>query len=482
MSHNVKFRARLYGSVAPVLFGFASLGSTAAFAACEGPGAPTTTQTRCVAAIQLPKPLQSYDISWVNPQRAEYYLADRSNNAIDIIDTEQLTFKRSLGQGLFKGLKFNGAGTAADNAHSGPNGVVTHGRWVYAGDGDSSLKVLDLDSPPLFALKASVSTGGSTRLDEMALTTDGKYLIAANNAEDPPFVTLFKANGDAPANSVGPASILKKTIIDPAIVPGGFGLSIEQPTWDPRTKRFYTSVPIIADNPTACNYGQLPAASSAPACSGGLLVTDPLKPKAVEGAFDPVTNTGVVKLINCGPNGATTADFDNLLLGCTPGNLPGSTTTLVINAKTKNQTSVNGITGSDEVWFNEGDDRYYLGASKAVKPAGSPLGSGAVLGIVNVTSVLVETIPQSSGSHSVAADSKRNLIFVPQNFTRPVTKPLTKSNVGTDTNTTDLPGSPTVGQLLCGGTDGCVVVYRHDVDDDDDKKDGSRRTAQDRDR
>ena len=43
----------------------------------------------------------------------------------------------------------------------------------------------------------------------------------------------------------------------------------------------------------------------------------------------------------------------------------------------------------------------------------------------------------------------------------------TAGNVGTDTNTTAGPGSPTVGQLLCGGSDGCVVVYRHNVDDDD---------------
>jgi len=451
-----------------VLFGAASLASTSAIAACQGPGAPSTTQTKCIKAIPLPKPLQSYDISWVNPQRAEYYLADRSNNAIDIIDTEHLTYKRSLGQGAFKGLKFNAAGTAADNAHSGPNGVVTHGRWVYAGDGDSTLKVLDLDSPPPLALKASVSTGGSTRLDEMALTTDGRLLLAANNAEDPPFVTLFRANGDSPANSV---SVTMRTTIDPTIVPPHFGLAIEQPTWDPKTKRFYTSVPTIANNPPGCN-----ANTNTPpvTCSGGLLVTDPLHPKAVEGAFDPATNTGVVKLINCGPNGATTADFDNLLLGCTPGNLPGSTTTLVINAKTRNQTSVNGITGSDEVWFNEGDDRYYLGASKAIPPAGSTLGSGAVLGVINITSVLVETIPQSSGSHSVAADAKRNLIFVPQNFTRPVTSPLTPANVGTDVNTTAGPGSPTVGQRLCGGSDGCVVVYRHNVDDDDEHEDRDR--------
>jgi hypothetical protein len=459
MFKDVKSLAYLSSALALGLFGSIAV-STPAAAACQGPGALTTAQTKCVAAIALPTALQSWDISWVNPQRAEYYLGDRSNNAIDIIDTEHLTFKRSLGQGLFRGTVFNAGHTAINSAQSGPNGVVTYGRWVYTGDGDSTLKVFDLDSPPAAALKANVTTGGGSRLDEMALTSDGRYLLAANNAEDPPFATLFKANGDDATNNV---SIIQKTFIDPAILPPHFGLSIEQPTWDPKTRRFYTSVPIIADNPTGCNYGQA-GAGSQPPCSGGLLVTDPLHPKASEGAFDPTTNTGVVKLINCGPNGATTGDFDNLLLGCDSHNFPGGTTTTVINAKTKNQASVQGIVGSDEVWFNKGDDSYYLAARYQAKPAGSPLGSGSVLGVVDITSVLVETIPQSSGTHSLAADSKRNRIFVPQAFT-------SAGGVGTDTNTTNGPGSQTVGQQLCGTSNGCIVVYQHDVDDHEDGDD-----------
>lgn len=176
-------------------------------------------------------------------------------------------------------------------------------------------------------------------------------------------------------------------------------------------------------------------------------MTDPKNATAVEGAYDPVKNVGVIALNSCGPNGATVGVHDNLLLGCTPGNYKPGTTTLVINATTHNYAQVGGITGSDEVWFNAGDSRYYLGASGAIKAAGSVLGTGAVLGVVDSTSVLLEAIPQSSGSHSVAADSKRNLIFVPQS--------------STDTNTTAGAGSPTVGELLCGTANGCVAVYGH---------------------
>ncbi len=430
------------GTIAVALLGAASL-TPAAAAPCTGPGAPTTTQTKCLTAITIPgNPLRSFDISWVNPDRAEYYLGDRSNAGVDIIDTRTLTFKRTIGG--FVGAKLNAAGTAVNNNISGPDGVTSHGRWLYAGDGDSTLKVIDLDAPAN-PIKQIISTGGTTRVDEMALTTDGKLLLAANNAEDPPFATLFTANGD---NAISNVTKIIKISVDPAIIPAGAGLSLEQPAWDPTTKRFYTSIPIIANNPPGCNFGQL---SGPITCHGGMLVSDPAHPVAVEGAFDPATNTGVVPLPACGPNGATVGPNDNLLLGCTPNNNPSDTQTLVINATTKKSVSTNGVTGSDEVFFNAGDDRYYLGASA------NP--SGAVLGVVSGrTNFLIETIPQSSASHSVAADAKRNLIFVPQVAPRAVV------GIGGDVTA--------VGQGICGGTSGCVAVYKHDVDDDDDGHDG----------
>jgi hypothetical protein len=84
-----------------------------------------------------------------------------------------------------------------------------------------------------------------------------------------------------------------------------------------------------------------------------------------------------------------------------------------------------------------------------------------VLGVIDAeTNTLIETIKQSSGSHSVAADSKRNLIFVPQ--------VAPKAVVGTGGDTT------AVGAGICGGTNGCVAVYQHKVkghDDDEDDED-----------
>jgi hypothetical protein len=399
-----------------------SAGSASA-SPCTGPGAPTTTETKCLTAITIPgNPIRSFDISWVNPARAEYYLADRSNSGIDIIDTSHNTFKKTIPG--FVGIKLQSSGLAVDNNHSGPDGVTSHGKWLYAGDGDSTLKVIDLETGKIVA---TLSTGGSTRVDEMALTTDGKMLIVANNAEDPPYATLFSANGDDDDNSV---TELAKITVDTKYIPGGFGQSIEQPTWDESTQRFIVSVPTIANNPfdaAGCNYGQLPGPVT---CSGAILVIDITNPTtpAVE----------VIPLVHCGPNGATVGPNSNVMVGCTPANQAGDNETSVINVRSFNYVDVGGLTGSDEVWFNEGSNRYYTGSS------GKP--GGAALGVVDgTTNFLVETIPTSSASHSVAADSRRNKIFVPQ------VAPKSVVGIGGDVTT--------VGAGICGGTSGCIAVY-----------------------
>jgi hypothetical protein len=459
-THIVK--ATLLSSVgATALAAAMSLGATGpAQAVCGGPpGTPAPTQTQCLTAVAIPgNPLRSFDISWVNTSRGEYYLADRSNAGIDVLTTAGPAFSRTITGGVasFVGIVLTTSG-AVNNNQSGPDGVVSsRGHWLYAGDGDSTLKVIDLNIPGPNAIVQSISTGGTTRVDEMALTGNGRILLGANNAEDPPFGTLFNTNSDNATTSN--VSIFAKIFIDPTLVPPGAGGSIEQPTWEPNSARFYVSVPQIANNPTGCTFG--PGGN---ACQGGLLVVDPttLSGTVTLGLFNvgPLagTNTGVILLNACSPNGATVGRNQNLLLGCNPGNVGTNVTTLVINAVTHNYANIGNITGADEVWYNSGDQRYYLGASRNCKtyavgsnppPTCPTAGSQqAVLGVIDSTSVLIETIPQSSASHSVAADSTLNRIFVPQ--------VAPSSVVGSGGDTT------TVGAGICGTTNGCIAVYQH---------------------
>src|SRR5262249_34106055 len=154
-----------------------------------------------------------------------------------------------------------------------------------------------------------------------------------------------------------------------------------------------------------------------------------------------------------------------IIFGCTPANNGADVITLVMNAKTHKEIPIVHITGSDEVWFNKGDDRYYTGSNRDCTVPGSPCPSAsqqtAVLGVIDAEkNVLIEKIPQGSGSHSVAADSKRNLIFVPQ------VAPVAVVGSGGDTTS--------VGANLCGSTNGCVVVFQHKVkskDHDEDEDD-----------
>ena len=88
-----------------------------------------------VQMIPVPgKPLTSYDISWVDPTRHHYYFADRSNAGVDIFDTRTNEFVGRVG---------GFSGFTGSNDTSGPDGVVADGDFLYAGNGDSTLKVID---------------------------------------------------------------------------------------------------------------------------------------------------------------------------------------------------------------------------------------------------------------------------------------------------------------------------------------------------
>jgi len=417
--------------------------AVSAAAQCTGPGAPNTTQTQCQTAISIPgNALRSFDISWVDPDRGLYFLADRSNSGVDIISTKTNKF---IGRaGGFVGIVLNGA--AVNNNLSGPDGVVSRGSCLYAGDGDSTLKVFDISNPKKPVLVNTISTGGTTRLDEMALTDDGEFLIAANNAEDPPFATLFATDDD----NCGFVTKVAKITVDATVIPPGKGLSIEQPTWVKSTHQFIVSVPVIANNPTdpkGCNFD---TAAPPVTCSGAVLLIDP------DNLENPITDD-FVPLVHCGPNGATVGPHDNVMVGCTPNNQAGDSETTIINAKTFRYVDVGNLTGSDEVWFDAGSDRYYTGSSA--------MPGGAVLGVVDgETNFLLETIPQSSASHSVAADRRRHKVFVPQ------VAPKNVVGAGGDVTGPTKDGLGGVGAGICGSKNGCIAVYA--VPGTEDKEEG----------
>src|SRR5690242_16447219 len=121
----LKHIACLTAALVPPLFGMASSTSAA-----DEVFAPT-------AAVNLPagsQPLASFDISYVDPVLGVYILGDRSNKAVDVVDTENLTITQLHATPPF-------AGATGNNDTSGPDGVlIVRHREVWAGDGNSTVK------------------------------------------------------------------------------------------------------------------------------------------------------------------------------------------------------------------------------------------------------------------------------------------------------------------------------------------------------
>ena len=94
------------------------------------PDGLTQANVFCLNVIQVPgNRLTSFDISWADPVKALYFLGDRSNKGIDVINTANNTFKARLTG--FVGISLLNP-TSINNNVSGPNGVMSHrqlGLW-----------------------------------------------------------------------------------------------------------------------------------------------------------------------------------------------------------------------------------------------------------------------------------------------------------------------------------------------------------------
>jgi len=172
--------------------------------------------------------MKSFDISWVDADTQLYYLADRSNAAVDVFDAKRHVFVKQIHGG------FNGFHGSNDTA--GPNGVVVSGHWLFVTDAPSRVVTIDLRTDQIVG---SANTGGAPglRADELAYDPEHGLILAVNNADDPPFATLVKVDTSTGALTV------KQRITFTTATNGA-----EQPLWNPRTGRFYLSIPQVGPN------------------------------------------------------------------------------------------------------------------------------------------------------------------------------------------------------------------------------------------
>jgi hypothetical protein len=356
-----------------------------------------------------------FDISWVDQKSRTYYLADRSNAVVDIVDTRTGTLTAQL-QGGFKGF----TGT---NGTSGPNGVTTGGHCLFVTDAPSRVVSFNTSTfPPTFVNAVSTAASDPNRADELAFDPTDNLILAINNADDPPFGTFIKVNPSncgltqptaPPPGVAAPDRIIFNTANGVDATNGA-----EQPQWDPVTRRFYLSIPQIGPN----------------APNGGVVRIDPAT-KKIDQTF-PISF--------CQPAGLSKGPDHDFLVGCntvfdTAGNLWTATDAntaapiqVILNVSTGGVHQVAGVGVGDEVWFNSGDGNYYTASSTSpLRPLdlSGPADSqgAAILGVIDAKDEnLIQLVPTfnvpaiagpgahpASTAHSVAADARNNNIFVP---------------------------------------------------------------------
>jgi hypothetical protein len=340
----------------------------------------------------------SFDISYVDANLGKYVLGDRTNKGIDVVDTAT-----GIGTVMQGTVPFAGAVAsppcASPNSCSGPDGVIivpaansgSGHNEVWAGDGDSTVKVIPLDGPDAGKTTHVINTGGSFRADENCLDTDDDLLATANNADNPPFTSIIST---------------KDYTIKHQIKWTNSTNGAEQCAWSPRTKMFYQTIPGVETPDNG---------------HGVVEVVDPKSGKVVRTIDIPLEVCGT-------PQGQAVGPAPQIMIGCNEGSgVSGNNlhSGIIIDENSGSTARVIAVlpfeAGPDEVYYNAGTAEYFLAQSGSA-PTCSPTGctGNQLLGVVDATfkqddaAVITanKTIAGRS-AHSVAADSKTKKVFVP---------------------------------------------------------------------
>jgi MYXO-CTERM domain-containing protein len=364
-----------------------ALAGAVAVAATAGPAAASVLSIQKympvpadAANVQPGGAFSSFDISYVDPVTGDFFIADRSNASVDIFSGSSLSF---LGRATgFTGQQATTSVSGADGVVTVTSGGVT---TLYAGDGNSTLKVFNATNTASPSLVSSISTGGTTRVDEMAYSPSSHQVLAANNAETPAYGNLFSTtNGHPPVtlNGVFPAN--KITV--PAGQGGIAGGGMEQPAWDPNTGTFFVSIPALAGTN---NPGGVAEVSTA----GTVLRT---------------IDFGTMGITSCSPTGLAVGGSGNLMVGC--GNVGAAAILLNPAGPGSIVKTFAGLGGTDELWYDPTTKKFYVTGNNGTNSTRFfDVVTDAALGGIIAEAV---DLPVTTSAHSIAVDPFNGDVFV----------------------------------------------------------------------
>ena len=402
-------------------------------------------------------PLGAFDISWVDPELHAYLLSDRSNKAVDVIDTVTKA-QSKLGAGAFAG---NIPTCPSPNSCNGPNGVLSFfnhesGKHeVWAGDGPvpgpgqtpsttctariplgiltpadtqcSTVKVIDFATG---AILHNIPTGGLYRADELCYDPVDHLIQIANDADSPPYINFIPTEGPHAY------TVVKQVNFDglPGDGPNATN-GIEACQWIPENGMIYRNVPEVNGDGN----------DDAP---GHVVVFDP---KTLE-----IVKEFVIPLDQCaGPQGMAVGPSPQIMEGCNamgpPETPPGCSITSTCTGSGPQNTVVIDLRdgrviqtlanqgGNDEVWFNPGNGLYFLAEGENATQA--QLGIVSSLPFIKTVQDIVVAKPFTGHAHSVAADPKSGEVYfpIPDNL--------------------DGPGNEVPNPCGSNASQGCIAIY-----------------------
>ena len=359
----------------------AAVVAIATSAAIAGPTTYSLLTTIAVpsdaANVQPGGRFTSFDISYADPVTGNIFIADRSNASVDIFSGSSLTF---LGRAIgFTGQQATTSISGADGVLTVTVGGIT---TLYAGDGNSTLKVFNATNPAAPSLLTSISTGGTTRVDEMAYSPLTHQVLAANNAETPAYGNLFSTTNGGP-----PVALTTSHITVPAVQGGIASGGMEQPAWDPITQTFFVSIPQLAGTNN-------PGGVSEISTAGVVLRT---------------IDFGTMGITSCAPTGLAVGASGDLMVGC--GDVGAAAILLNPAGAGSIVKTFAGLGGTDELWYDPAlGDFFVTGNNGTNDTRFFDVVTDAALG-----GIIIQTVglPTTTSAHSITVDPFNGDVFVP---------------------------------------------------------------------
>jgi hypothetical protein len=348
----------------------------------------------------------SFDLGAVDPATGIYYLTDRTNKSIDVLNTQSPTTVTQFKQ-AFAGCNTTGGaqsvptcGSGTNNDASGPDGLDVVGPNLYVGD-VNALWILNKTNGALVKKISIPSTPNFLRADEGCFDPDHNIYAISTPGADHPFMTFV----DTVTQNVIATVVMNDTS-------GNSAAGLEACVYDSPTGKFFVNNDGSTANPRGEVDG-IPATAIAA-----------LKPGPTTVNLSSLAGVSKYPLGNCDPTGIATGPGNDLGVMCRQGNV-GETLTFMILDKTNGNVLANlNIGGGDQITYDATSKRWYLGDSRWTA-TGTSCGSGSaacpltpVLGVVDgSTRTIVAKLLNGNNAHSVAVSGPNHLVVMP--FTAP---------------------------------------------------------------